>query len=494
MKKLLNIIVFLSISTALFAQNVDFKSIHQMQLEYYNNLGSTTQAQFDSLNDFKLMPKLKDKSNCTLNKIVFGWHTYWTGSAYDNYDWSSLSDLCYFSYEFDVNTGDPTDTHSWSTVDVVTEAQNNGTRVHLCVTLFSDHATFLTNSSAEQTLITNLISAVQQRNANGINIDFEGVPSAQSANFTDFMIDLCNQFHTQIPGSIVSIALPAVNWNSTFDVNAMNDYVDLFIIMAYNYYYSGSSNAGPVSPKNHGNFWSQYDASRSVVYYLNQGVSRSKLCLGIPYYGFDWPTTDNTVNSSTTGSGSAKSYKIAVQNAQTYGRLWDNPSSTPYYMYESGGWHQTWYDDDESLGMKYDAINIQDIAGIGIWALGYDDGYTQLWDIIEQKFTNCAPTVDCYGTTTDMGGPGNYYNNEDWTYTIAPQNAYSVSLTFNNFDVELNYDTLFVYDGTYITSPLIGTYTGTTNPGTLVANSGAITLRFQSDGATTALGWVAGHV
>ena len=485
------LIIFLCIVRYINAQDNQYKSIHQEQAEYYENLGLTTQSQFDLLNGFKILPKSNKKNNCTLKKIVFGWHPYWAGSAYLNYQWNLISDLSYFGYGVNANTGEANSIHDWLTTAAIDSAQSNGTRVNLCATLFSDHATFFASSASQQTLIDNLISLVQQRNANGVNIDFEGVPSSQSANFTDFMIDLCNQFHTQIPGSIVSIALPSVNWNSTFDVNAMNPYIDLFIIMGYNYYYSGSSNAGPVSPKNHGNFWSQYDVSRSIVYYLYQGVSRSKLCLGIPYYGFDWPTTDNTVISSTTGSGTAKFYKNAVQNAQIYGRLWDNPSSTPYYMYQNSGWHQTWYDDEESLGLKYDVVNIQDIAGIGIWALGYDDGYTELWDIIEQKFTNCAPPVTCDGTITDMGGPGDYYNNEDWTYTIAPPNASSVSLTFNSFDVELNYDTLFVYDGIGVTYPLIGTYTGTTNPGTLIANSGAITLRFQSDGATTALGWVA---
>ena len=473
----------------------NFKSIFQTQSEEYSKYNFTTEEQWDSLYkshnpNASINKKKSTQGSCPLNKIVFGWNPYWISSTqYNNYDYSLLSDLSYFSYEINSNTGGYNTIYNWLTSGAVTNAQNAGCRVNLCATLFSGHTTFLNNPTSVQNFITTIISLVQQRNANGVNIDFEGMTSSNSVAFTNFMISLCNQMHAAIPGSQISIALPAVDWSNIFDVGTMNTYVDLFIIMGYDYHWKNSANAGPVSPLNHGNYWPTIDCSKSVVYYLNDGVSPNKLCLGVPYYGYDWPTSSNAINATTTASGTAVVYYNAYPNSQTYGYQWNIPSSTPYYMYNSGGWHQTWYDDENSLAAKYDMVNFLDIAGIGIWALGYDDGYTACWTAIQDKFTTCAPPQQCTGTFNDLGGPGNYYDNEDWVYTIAPPNSSQVSIAFSSFSVENNYDFLYVYDGPNTLSPLIGTYTGTTSPGTITSSGNALTFRFTSDINTVAQGW-----
>lgn len=43
-----------------------------------------------------------------------------------------------------------------------------------------------------------------------------------------------------------------------------------------------------------------------------------------------------------------------------YGKLWDYESLTPWYVYYSGGWNQGWYDDEESLELKYNMIRKAD--------------------------------------------------------------------------------------------------------------------------------------
>lgn len=98
----------------------------------------------------------------------------------------------------------------------------------------------------------------------------------------------------------------------------------------------------------------------------------------------------------------------------------------------------------------------------------------------------------CEGTFKDSGGSSwHYANAESWTYTIAPAGASSVTLIFSSFETENNYDFLYVYNGNSIASPLIGIYSGTTSPGTVVSSSGALTLQFVSDNSTTKPGWSA---
>lgn len=471
-----------------------YKSIMQEQSEEYSKYNLSSEAEWDSLRGGpKTKPSSAKSTACTLNKRVFGWHPYWMGTSYNNYDWELISDLSYFSYEVDANTGNAITTHNWLTANVVTTAQANGVDVNLCATLFSNHATLLGNATSKQTLISNLISLVQQRNAKGVNIDFEGVPSAQSAAFTAFMIDLCNQMHAAVPNSEVSVALPAVNWSGVYDVASMASYVDLFCIMGYDYYWSGSTTAGPTDPLFNFQTSYNYTLSKSITYYLNNGVPASKLILGLPYYGREWPTSSSTVPSSTTANGVSRTYDFVRANSTgNYNTAqWDANSFTPYYVYNSGGWNQCFIDNAYSLGKRYDIVNQRDIAGIGIWALGYDDGYTELWDKIRDKLSSCG-SVACSDTIYDMGGPNrNYYDNENYIYTIAPTGASSVSLAFSSFNVELNYDTLWIYDGPGISSQLIGAYTGTNSPGTVNSTGSSLTIRFKSDGATVNPGWMA---
>ena len=43
-------------------------------------------------------------------------------------------------------------------------------------------------------------------------------------------------------------------------------------------------------------------------------------------------------------------------------------------------------EDTRSLGIKYDFAKANRLAGIGIWALGFDHGRTELWTLLKDKF------------------------------------------------------------------------------------------------------------
>ncbi len=109
---------------------------------------------------------------------------------------------------------------------------------------------------------------------------------------------------------------------------------------------------------------------------------------------------------------------------------------------------------------------------------------------------NCPiPPPECGDTFYDTGGPsGDYSNNELETTTIFPITpGDAVTATFTFFETENTYDFLFIYDGPNDTFPLIGTYTGTNNPGTVTSTdaSGALTFVFVSDSSITDGGWAA---
>jgi len=92
----------------------------------------------------------------------------------------------------------------------------------------------------------------------------------------------------------------------------------------------------------------------------------------------------------------------------------------------------------------------------------------------------------------DTGGAsGNYSNNQAITSIICPGNAGDVvTVVFNSFNVATG-DNLVIRDGNLPTSPIVGTYSGTTLPPSFSATSasGCLTFVFTSNGTTVSAGW-----
>lgn len=132
--------------------------------------------------------------------------------------------------------------------------------------------------------------------------------------------------------------------------------------------------------------------------------------------------------------------------------------------------------------------------------------YTLLLDVLENTYSlhklpfngsdiRNNELITSSGLYTDSGGAENDYSaNENYTSTILPEvPGEAINLEFTEFNVEANYDFLYIYDGPSIDDPLIGEYTGGNAPQSIVATnlSGALTLRFVSDEFVEESGWQA---
>ena len=116
--------------------------------------------------------------------------------------------------------------------------------------------------------------------------------------------------------------------------------------------------------------------------------------------------------------------------------------------------------------------------------------------VVPPEFNMQNGTVTtCEGNFYDSGGPsGEYSSNENLTQTFYPSTPGAmIRFTFNSFETESGYDYLRIYNGENTSAPLIGTYDGTTSPGTVTASglTGALTFNFTSDGSVTRPGWEA---
>ena len=116
------------------------------------------------------------------------------------------------------------------------------------------------------------------------------------------------------------------------------------------------------------------------------------------------------------------------------------------------------------------------------------DHFYKLIDPLAEEFTITDPS----GSFTDDGGVIAPYSSDLRSLTLfEPTGAASVEMTFTEFDLEPDWDYLYIYDGWSVFDPLIGVYTGTDNPGTVSSTGGSLLVEFRSDCSISYNGWEA---
>ncbi len=306
---------------------------------------------------------------------VFGYAPYWTLPSSSAYDVKDLTTLAYFSV--DAN-GDGTLDESgpgWNgyqsqdLVNLVTRSHAAGDRVVLTITCFSQHSLdqITSDPNAPARLSAALIAAVQGKSLDGVNFDFEGEGSADQVGLTNLITKVSAALHATNPHWQVTMAVygsAASDPGGFYNVATVAPAIDAFFVMAYDM--NSRTQPSATSPL----FGPGYTDARVITDFLKV-VPPAKIVLGLPYYGYDWPTTDGSPTASATGSESPLSDSaIVAANHPTY---WDPVTDTPWTAYQVGTqWHKTYYDDPTSMALKAQLANFFHIAGVGIWALGMD--------------------------------------------------------------------------------------------------------------------------
>lgn len=257
-------------------------------------------------------------------------------------------------------------------------------------------AEVINNSEKRKKIISQTMDLIEKKNLDGVNVDFEyaGTPSViTTRNFTQFIIEFRKALDAVNPEFLLSVDVFADSSSKLriWDIENIHPHVNQIIIMAYDFHRAGSSIAAPISPiRGAPEFW-QYDISKTLSDF-SRVSPLDKLVLGVPYYGYEWKTVSREKYASTyPNSGALATYRriqqlITDKNPEMD---WDETALSPRLTYtEKGNIYQICYENEVSLGLKYDLINESGLAGAGIWALGYDGNYPNLWNLLQEKFNS----------------------------------------------------------------------------------------------------------
>lgn len=238
-----------------------------------------------------------------------------------------------------------------------------------------------------------------------INVDFEysGYTSPENAQSYTRMVGMLNErLDKDIGGSFVVVSAYADSADRSekkdvrlADPKSLAKVSDALFIMAYDFHRPTSSNAGPVSPLDGSYTTTKLNLTKTLESYLKV-VPGSKLILGLPFYGYDWVVEDETPMSARIEGSDA----IGFSKVKTYAEIINllvsknikpefHDSSKSYFVNyvdpETGSKRQIWYDNAESLKPKITLASKNNLLGVGVWALGYEGGYADLWKAFKSR-------------------------------------------------------------------------------------------------------------
>lgn len=357
-----------------------------------------------SLTTFNFITKLQPKSE---NKIVYGFLPYW------NMDevvlQPEMTHLAYFSLTIGANGNIITrqdgglepgfrDLQSEEFLELSEQMENNDGQVEIVLSQFDndDIVALLSSPKAKQNLITSLDSILLAYPVNGVNIDIEysgPVTEHLQNRFTELITELSQHLKNKYQGIILSIDMYAGASDSSkiWDVEPISEQVDYIVVMAYDFHRRSSSQAGPVAPLFGGKDLWNSDINQHLAEFLKV-VPKEKILLGVPFYGYGWQTTSRDSQAQTyPDTGSTASFKRVQKILEQKEELqveehWNEDALSPYISYiENGETYIIYYENSRSLSYKLDYVNQLDLAGIAIWALGYEDNARELWGVVERK-------------------------------------------------------------------------------------------------------------
>lgn len=336
----------------------------------------------------------------TPKREVFGFLPYWMIKDLNRINLTGLTTVSFFGLEMDgggniITAYDDGEMDQgwemWNGTginDAVKLLRTKKIKTHITLKAFNAQniEKLVTSDEAQERFIANAVHMVNSKNLDGITIDFEYVgnpPEGISDNFTRFIANLNTELKRQVPNASLSVAtyVNAASYPGFFDIQALSDHVDDFVIMGYDFH-TPKGSPGPIAPM---------EGTISLKGFMQSYLAKvppSKLILALAHYGYDWPVDAN--NNSQGYAGMLSYAQIAAESNQVT-LYWDEVAQTPFYHYNDPGTAQNrvvHFENTRSLGIKYDYINEKNLKGVGIWALGYDGINNDLRSVLLEKFAN----------------------------------------------------------------------------------------------------------
>jgi len=269
------------------------------------------------------------------------------------------------------------------------EMRKHGKKNILGLKLFEDDEIdqLMASKTAQKKLIGQVKKLVKEEDFDGINVDFEYAGDHLGVlrdGFLGFLRDLTESEIGEMSLDVFGNTIIKGESGRWREIAELLDYV---VIMAYDFHRPGSDWAGAVAPIRSG------PGERSVLEVLESawelGIPKEKVIVALPLYGYEWKTYGKEYGAAVKrGWYAMASYNRMKEFIERKGiePNWNSLSMSPWLVYEDeGAVKQIYYENLQSLSVKYRLVKESQLGGVGFWALGYEGKYDEVWEELERQ-------------------------------------------------------------------------------------------------------------
>ena len=355
---------------------------------------------YDSTTELYVNQRM-DKRILRKDTEVYTWYPYWMGDVWKSYNFDLISSISFLSYNIDPKTGsylNPAQIKQWRETDLLDSAKIHKTKVLLSLALEGEenHLEFLKNEKAWTTTLDSITVLLKERDADGIEVEFIDIPLDLEPKFLDFVAQLKeNLSYRFITKKLtLSLVIPASPDKFPFDLRKLDESVDLFIVKGLDYHEEDGTVAAVAPLRNETAGGPSLE--NTLLTYLDRGLNAEKSILALPLYGSQWSGTFDPEEGFYTTNFERKVTLSEVNRVfQSKDSIYkieptlDETTMTQYFFleFQDNTSIEGWYDDSLTLSKKMDYALVNKFKGVGLWALGYDLGKNEVWDVVAKKFT-----------------------------------------------------------------------------------------------------------
>jgi chitinase len=340
------------------------------------------------------------------SRLAIGY--YYNNSSFEGFSEIALKTLDVVNYGFAkvTESGGLVNILPLSKREEVLEARRHGVRILLCIAGYANEAIpfskLAMTPEGRTKFAKSIVDAIEKYHYDGIDIDWEYPgfytewaidQTTDTRNYTLLMAEIRRQVKAANPDYIVSAAIPGGRWLPIrFNLSDLNSVLDFFNIMTYDMADS------TISTHHTALYKSSYTPGGSSIqetvdYYINQGVSKSKIVIGAAFYGreFTLSTTDRVMYAS---ASSSKNINYNIIETTYLNRLdtsvfryWDEVAKAPY-LHDTINNKVVVYDDAESLKYKSEYIIDKGLGGLMFWEYTQDNTGKLLTSIYDNLVKN----------------------------------------------------------------------------------------------------------
>jgi hypothetical protein len=271
---------------------------------------------------------------------------------------------------------------------IIAAAHGRGQRVELVFTSFGYRANARLFGDDPQAQLRRaratreLAALASDLGVDGMNVDVELIDGQYNDGYATFVAGLRAALRQENPQATLTVATTAGHAGTDRARASIAGGVDRVFLMGYDYHWSGSD-AGASSPVDGRD--GSLDLEDSIAAYVEAGVPREKILLGLPLYGMSWPVSGPGRAAEVLGAGTTwipSGHKDTLL-APGFTPGFDVQEIADWFTVPTAsGWLATYYDSPRSLSPKLALARAQGLAGAGFWALGYDRGLPGYLDLM----------------------------------------------------------------------------------------------------------------